>query len=148
MPNAMEAFALALQAAGFISPTMSVINAIRDIRGTDVISALFDAQGQRVHGEERISVERHDQADGSWWYSVDPVEGYTFTRIPLIASGLYEELGHIGDAVNADANYWRWATPPPPGRIAGGNHTDPNALVQFIVVGYKADALLEHFSSY
>ena len=113
----------AAAAVGLVQHAVSAINAIRGMRGSDVISAMFDPRGERTHGSDRIDVERHDSdpPDAVWWFSVEPVEGYTFMRFPLIDSGLYEALGHVGDAPNADAAYWRWAKPPPPGRITVEN---------------------------
>lgn len=118
----------------------------RNISEAGVISALFDSGGVRIGGSEFIAVERHtfDGDDSAWFYSVEPVDGYIFQRFPTSESGIAEVLGTPMDTANPDANYWRWVAMGLPGRIYGGGE-GPNALVGFVVIGYRPQALLDYF---
>ena len=133
---------------------LQVMEQIRGIADSSVISAYFKWDGSRIEGSDKIEVERifEDEAphemDGMWWFSVKEVEDYAFVRMPLVESGLDELLGWAG-GVMADARYWRWIARPQTGTFVGGKWlvVPPNVKVDFIVVGYKPKALLEHFKS-
>ncbi len=120
---------------------------IRGIRNSDVISALFRWDGEKVEGSEKFEITKRSQQenDDIWWYSVTEEPEYTFVRIPVVGTSAHEVMGQISGESNPDARYWRWVAPVLPGRIAGGEA--PNLKVDFIVVGCRPKALLEHFSS-
>lgn len=91
-------------------------------------------------------MEKHENGP-VWWFSVKESPGYSFVRIPLIQSGVYELLGMIEGEANPDARYWRWVAQVRQGVIIGGGTEPPNAKVDFIIVGYRPRALIKHFSS-
>jgi hypothetical protein len=130
---------LAIAQGGF-----AALQFVRGVIGDDgAIAASFDARGNRTAGDDRIDVERRDgSTDDVWWFSVG-LEDYTFERLPVIASAI-EQHGTEDGAVNPDARFWRWVAPTSPGAITSGTH--PNLLVDFVVIGYKPRALVEHFS--
>lgn len=122
---------------------------IRNVASSDVISAYFNSNGERTAGSDKIEIEKHSQGENAttWWYSVKKQPEYTFVRIPVISSGIQELIGTVVGENNADARIWRWVDLPAPNVIVGGNYIPPNAKVDFIVVGYKPNALIKHFSS-
>ena len=121
---------------------------IKTLANSDVISASFDSIGGRTAGSNEIEIEKHSEAETPdvWFYSVKPRPEYTFVRIPVISSGIQELIGSVVGENNADARFWRWVDLPAPNTIVGGNRMPPNVKVDFIVVGYKANALIKHFS--
>jgi hypothetical protein len=156
------------QIANYIDVAPYVIKAVYEafkyfdskISGSDVVSGLFDWQGNLIEGSKVIHVEKHTTAGGPeniWWYRVTPVNDYVFVRFP-VHSNLIELMtvsfvsgygsGSNPDGKNdsnfgADANIWRWVSNVEPGRIYGG--TAENVRTQFFVFGYKPKALLKEF---
>jgi hypothetical protein len=120
---------------------------VRGVAGADIISAYFKWDGTRLEGSERIVVDK--QEDGSdphsWWFSVREESDYVYVRYPVVESCAHELVGQVTGEANPDARYWRWVAPMPQGVIAGSQR--PNLAVNFIVVGYRPKALVEHFSS-
>ena len=118
------------------------------IPNSDIISAHFDAEGQHFSGSDKIEIERTEHDEGIWLYRVKALSGYSFQRFPLISSGILEQLGWDDEnLVNPDAEIWRWIASPKPNTLVDGRYIPPNALVEFVVVGYRSSALLEYFSS-
>jgi len=119
---------------------------LKGIGGTDVISAHFDWEGQMISGDDTIKIERHPIPDEphAWFFSVAEITDYTFIRAPVIEAGAFEIFGQKSDEENPDANYWRWVVRNEPGFIYGHQGSTPNLKVEFIVVGYKTKALIEH----
>ena len=114
-----------------------------------VISAHFSGKGNWLGGSElvKVKVTQIEGHDGVWLYGVEPVDDYTFVHFPLIDSGVVEQLGFEDDNLpNADPGIWRWVPMPSPNTLVGGNYEAPNALAEFIVVGYKHGALIKRFS--
>ena len=68
---------------------------IKNIGSSDVISAFFDWNGERITGSNKIEIEKHPQQNNAatWFYSVKPLSEYAFVRIPLIGSGIQESPG-------------------------------------------------------
>lgn len=138
---------------------IQMVNFIRDrIPNSEIISAHFDAEGQHLAGSEKIELEitefdsdgnKIDEPDGGiWLFKVKGLPGYSFQRFPLIDSGILEQLGFDSENnTNPDAEIWRWIAAPKPNTIIDGRYLPPNALVEFVVVGYKSGALLQYFSS-
>ncbi|HIA14364.1 MAG TPA: hypothetical protein EYN74_05680, partial [Nitrospirales bacterium] len=83
---------------------------VKEISGSDVISGHFAWEGNRISGSEKITVSRCTKEDDEtiWWFSVDEVQEYTFIRMPVIQSGLYELLGQKVGEDNPDEQFWRW----------------------------------------
>jgi hypothetical protein len=121
------------------------VSFLRGVMGADVISAYFSAEGTRLFGSERISVTVHNEEEGIWWCSVDELDEYIFLRMPVIESCAHELVGTVAGEKNADARYWRWVPPSPPGAVVGGKWL--NVKVDFIVVGYRPRALIRQFTS-
>ena len=94
---------------------------------------------------QRIDLELHPLQDRPdvWWYSA------AFERLPVTDSGVVEILDRPDDR-NPDARFWRWIANQAPGVVRGsvgpGPAFDPNANVDFVVVGYSPKALVEHFA--
>jgi hypothetical protein len=150
-----------LAVAKYGMSAIQILNFIREqIPNSDIISAHFDAEGKFLSGSDQIEVTRTDynedgsanadSNDGIWLYRVKDLPGYSFQRFPLVDSGITEQLGYDDDndlgTTNADAEIWRWVPTPPPNTLVGGNYTPRNALVEFVIVGFKSSALLDHFS--
>ena len=131
--------------------TLQALDFIKNqIAGSGVISAHFSGKGNWLGGSEdvKVKVDHIEGHDGVWLYSVVPVDDYTFVHFALSESGIVEQLGFGDDedTVNADAGIWRWIAAPKPNTLVDGRAVPPNALVEFIGVGYKLPALLNHFS--
>jgi hypothetical protein len=118
---------------------------VRKLTGANVIAALFDPDAKLKKGDEKIQVRRHETENDerTWWYEVEDLEDYSFVRIPVVGSGIVEIVGAV-QGKNPDARYWRWVSQALPGRIYGGDA--PSVRVDFVVVGYRPDALVKHFS--
>ncbi len=122
---------------------------LRDVGEAHVIAAHFNWAGERISGDDKIVIEQHPQ-DGDaavWWFSVTEIAGYTFVRAPVIESVAIELVATLKDEKNPDARYWRWMAPRIPGVIYGGQNDPPNLKVEFIVVGYRTGALIEHLAA-
>lgn len=100
---------------------LQFLDYVRGVREARVISALFDPEGNRIDGDERIRVIRHPGASPSqWWYQVEAIEDHTFVRLPVIDSdGFEEQIATETGQPNPDARYWRWIQRIPSGSIAG-----------------------------
>lgn len=121
---------------------------VRGITGSDIISALFDADGNRTDGSELIEVTNIAGPDENvWWYVVKDVPDYTFTRIALIPSRVQEIAGCVAGEKNPNALYWRWIAMEPQGVLIDNGQNSPNIRVNFMIIGYKPKALMKHFSS-
>lgn len=121
--------------------------AIRSVVGrNNIIAAYFDPEGRRLHGDERIAVNKHESGSSSvWYFEVAAVEGYVFTRIAVGADAAVEQFGTEEGRANPDPRFFRWVAPVLPGRIYGGDQP-PNALVSFVVVGYRPKVLVKELS--
>lgn len=123
------------------------LNFVRGVAGSDIIAALFDEEGKRTDGSNKIEVERlPGERPDIWWYRVKEVPNYVFDRIPLTASCVQEMPAKLSNEQNPHANIWRWYGMERIGTIVDG--TSPsNIKVSFIVMGYKPKALLKYFTS-
>jgi hypothetical protein len=132
---------------GIAQGVLQFLGYVRGVASSAVVSALFTWDGTRIHGDE-IEVERHmDAADPAvWWYSVMDRDGYVFVRIPVVQSCAHELVGTVAGEKNPDHRYWRWVAQERQGVIVGGGSSPPSLKVDFIVVGYKPKALVEHFA--
>jgi len=120
---------------------------LRDLGETDVISAHFNWEGTRISGDDKIVIDRQVVGgDGDvWFYIVEEIPGYTFVRAPVIDTVTVELPGKIVGEKNADARVWRWMATRQPGVIYDGKSA-PNLKVDFIVIGYRTDALIKHLA--
>ena len=99
---------------------------IKSIASSDVISGYFNWNGEQIEGNENIVIERHPGEDpAAWFFSVKPIQDYTFVRIPVTPSGIRELLGKPVEDSNFDSRYWRWVALPKPNVLVGGNYTPP-----------------------
>jgi len=125
-----------------ISDAIALYDLIRRVyQGRKILSALFDPDGKRLNGDERLAIEVHPLKGNPavWWYSVNPLEDHQFIRIPVNAGAVIESLGTPEGQKNSDAAYFRYV-PVPDGHIFGGEI--PNVRVAFMVVAYKPSDLL------
>ncbi len=125
-----------------------LINFVKGLVGSEVVSAYYRWDTTKVHGSEKIVVEliKSDQ-DDMFWFNVKPIEDYVFIHFPLNDAGCEELIGTEVGATLPDPNYWRWVQSARSGTIVGGNNTPPNAKVDFVVVGYKPKAITKYLSS-
>ena len=74
-----------------VKTTFSLLDDIkRLVPNSDVISASFDGSGNRTEGDRRIEIEKHSTEDETrWWFSVKPIDEYSFVRIPTTSSGIH-----------------------------------------------------------
>ena len=118
---------------------------VKHLKGSEVISALFSWDGTRLSGSDGVEIVKHDVDEpGVWLYSVQEKDGYTFVRMPTVPTAVVELLGTVKGESNPDARYWRWVGNREPGVIAGPG--SPNAKTDFVVIGYRPKALVDHFS--
>lgn len=107
-----------------------------------IISALFDWDGKRLQGDQRLEVQVYpdkDNEDRAWYYSIKPLDDYEFIRIPVNAGAVIESLGTFPGEKNAFADYFRYIQVPD-GHIYGG--LLPNVKVKFMVFAYRPSDLL------
>lgn len=130
-----------------IGDAIALIQFLRDLSAdVGVLSAIFDADGNRKAGDEGVSVKIHrvpeDEAKGNkvWFYEIHGPEGFEFVRAPVNPEGVIEAHGTRTDGTNPDARYFRYA-PVPDGNIYSGSR--PNVRVDFMVFGYKPEDLLK-----
>lgn len=121
--------------------------AVRSLVGrNNIIAAYFDPHGERRHGDKRISVKKDESAsENIWYFEVDDVDDYVFTRMAVAADAAVEQFGTEVGKLNPNPRFFRWVAPVLPGRIYGGDQP-PNALVPFVVVGYKPKVLVRELS--
>lgn len=132
---------------GLVKDLFGFLSWIKSIAGSDVISAYFRFHGTRVSGSEKVDIEMHttDNEEVSW-LSVIEIENYAFVRFPINAAGCSESIGSI-EGQYPDPRYWRWIPNPSPGVIVSGDYQAPNAKVDFIVVGFRPDAIVKAYQS-
>ena len=126
---------------------LELANFVKGIADSSVISAYFDWSGDRIEGSDKIEVKRHSMEgrEDVWWFSVKEESDFTFVRFPVIESCLQELAGTVNGEDNPDSRYWRWIAQARQGVILGGGDP-PNIKVNFMVLGYRSKALIEHFS--
>lgn len=125
-----------------IGDAIALYELIRKIYGeSKIISALFDVNGKRIEGDERLNVSLQQLKNNVrvWWYEIQPFEDYQFIRIPVNASAVIESLGTPENSKILDADFFRYI-PVPDGRIYGGEIG--NVKVKFMVFAYKPSDLL------
>ncbi len=144
MNDPISTISSGLRIAGTVLDTL---NFIRNIAGANMISAYCKYDGNKVEGHANIDVELiKTRAPEVFWLTVKNLKDYAFVHIPINDSGVHELIGKEVDETYPNANIWRWVAKPEPNVIVGGNYTPPNAMVDFIVVGYRPKALINHFS--
>ncbi len=140
---------LMTSAVSAVQKVITFARFLRDVGEAHVIAAHFNWAGERISGDDNIEIERHfvGEEEAIWWFSVTEIAGYTFVRAPVIESATVELVGTIKGEKNPDARFWRWMAPRVPGVIYGGQHDPPNLKVEFIVVGYRTEALIKHLAA-
>jgi hypothetical protein len=148
MMEALSVLAGLSNSISIVTGGLHLLEFVRGITGSDIISALFDVDGKRTSGSEQIEVAKIPGHDESiWWYAVKPVPDYIFTRMALIPSCVQEIAGRVAGEKNPDATYWRWIAMERQGMITDSSQSPPNIRVSFLIIGYKPQALIKHFSS-
>src|SRR5260370_31675148 len=85
--------------------TYDFLNFVRGVAGSDIIAALFDEEGKRIDGSNRIEVERlPGERPDIWWYRVKEVPNYVFDRIHLTASCVQEMPDKLSNETNPRAD--------------------------------------------
>lgn len=124
-----------------ISDAIALYELLRGIRLEHrVLSALFDADGSRVEGDDELSVRVHQGAGDTnkWWYETCGPTGYEFVRIPVNVGGVVESLGQAQGQGSRDSKYFRYVAAPD-GRVHGDL---VNVRVNFMVFAYRPKDLL------
>lgn len=115
------------------------------VKEADVIAALFDADGNRIEGDDQLAVERHpflERGSDHWWYV--PNLPSSFECVPYSVNPYLEiKFGQLAGSPPRPA--WRWTYPPEVGFVWNGERVVPNAPGNFIVVGYRPTAIVRHF---
>jgi len=127
---------------------MQFLDFIKGLAGSEVISAYFKYDGTKVEGSDKIVIELHpnDDCPEVFWLSVKSIEDYAFVRFPINDTCVHELIGTEAEKKLPDPRYWRWVAKPRPNVIVGGNHNPPNAMMDFIVIGYRPKAIIKYFS--
>lgn len=151
-PLATAAAGVAVGQAG-----LGLLGFVRDrLSGDDIIAAMFDPDGTRVYGDDRIVVRRselsvvgQDGADrpltGHWCYSVQEVSGFTFVAFAVHPAAEFLFVPRAEDPTPTTAA-WRWVAPRRSGEITNIGTGGVNLVVPFIVVGYRTKALVDYFA--
>lgn len=104
-----------------------------------VVQGFFDADGNRMEGDEELSVNIHStDRDNVWFYEVVGPADYVFVHMPVVA-GLYADYALRGSK-NPDARFFRYVNTPMSASISGGAS---NVKVSFLVYGYRPTDLLK-----
>jgi hypothetical protein len=108
---------------------------------------MFDAEGVRVEGDDRISVKKLTVANqrNAWVYRVEPVEGFTFVAFAVHPAAEFLFETPDGASSNPTTTFWRWVAPRRSGQVEGLGWGGPNLVVPFIVVGYRSKGLVAYF---
>ena len=127
-----------------ISDAIALYDLLRRIHGErKIISALFDWEGKRLEGDERLKVHKDRQtipiSGPQWWYSIEPFEDYQFIRFPVNPGGVVEDLGAADGDQNPHQDCFRYI-PTPDGTIRGSEQH--NVKMNFMVFAYKPSDLL------
>jgi len=130
-----------------IQQAISLGKFLKELGETEVIAAHFDANGERISGSSDIEIQRITMKgrEDVWYFMVGEVPGYTFVRAPVIDSVAVELPATRQGEKNADANIWRWVSTRLPGVIYSGEDP-PNLRVEFVVVGYRTEAVIKHLT--
>jgi hypothetical protein len=112
-----------------------------------VLSALFSPDGTRLQGDDRIKVVIHDSRHPEHpeklvgrFYSIEPITGYEFVRMPVNPGAVIESIGCITATDTFDADFFRYI-PVPDGLPRFGGIV-PNVMIRFMVYGYRIEDLL------
>jgi hypothetical protein len=127
---------------------LAFLGFVRDHLGlSDVIAAMFDADGTRIEGDDRIGVKKLTVANqsNSWVYRVEPVEGFTFVAFAVHPAAEFLFESPVGEGSNPTTTFWRWVAPRRSGQIENVGWSGPNLVVPFVVVGYRSKALVGYF---
>lgn len=116
------------------------------VRTPDVIAALFDPDAQRLTGDERMQVQvlrPEGWPEEAWWYRAVGIAGFEF--IPY-ATSPYLEI-RVASTQDAPRNrIWRWVWPAHPGSVYGDRTKIPTVETNFVLVGYRPEAIVRHFA--
>lgn len=125
-----------------VGETIALLSLIRDFyKDRQILSALFDWDGTRLEGSEKIVVRFSEHPLHRWHYSIEPIEGYEFIRLPVSANAVIESLGCLEGETNKDADYF-WYIQVPQGGHDKYEDTGRNVRVRFMVFAYKKADLL------
>jgi len=132
---------------GLTKDLFGFLSWIKSIAGSDVISAYCRYDGTKVSGSELIEIEMHatDSKD-LFFLSVKEIKDYVFVRFPINDAGCYEQIGQHKDEY-PDPKYWRWVPSPRKGIVVDGDFMPRNAKVDFIVIGYRPNAIIQQYQS-
>ncbi len=133
-----------------ISDAISMYGLIRQVyKNRQIVGALFDWEGKRVEGDDKLKVRRRTLFHNVWYYSVEPLDDYHFVRIPVNPGPVVEaidqravEMQDPADSPQADSFRYvpvHWPEKP---HTASGFTYVPNAKVNFMVFAYKPSDLL------
>jgi hypothetical protein len=132
---------------GLTKDLFGFLNWIKTIAGSDVISSYFRFDGTRISGSNRIEIQINRTASPEiFWLNVKDIEDYVFVRFPINDSGCYELIG-MEEGQYPDPRYWRWVPSPKQGVIVSGDDQPTNAKVDFIIVGYRPNAIIQQLQT-
>ncbi len=133
-----------------VSDAISMYSLIRQVyRNRQIVGALFDPDGKRIEGSDKLKVKKHLGFQNIWWYSVDPLDDYQFVRIPVNPGAVVEAIDRGGTLIadptdNPESGSFRYVPVhwPEKAVTATGRPYVPNAKVSFMVFAYKPSDLL------
>ncbi len=136
-----------------VSDAISMVTLIRQVyRNRRIISALFDWEGKRIEGNEKLKVRKLGGFHNVWWYTVEPIDDYQFVRIPVNPGAVVEAIDYAGKGTsplaeatdNPISNNFRYVPVhwPQEAVTAWGFKYVPNAKVSFMVFAYRPSDLL------
>lgn len=134
-------------AAGLTKDFFGFLNWVKDIAGSDIISAYFRYDGNKVSGSDLIEVEAHKfESDNNFFLNIREVQDYVFVRFPINDAGCYEQIAQQNKEY-PDPKYWRWVPSPRRGIVVDYDFIPLNAKVDFIVIGYRPNAIIQQYQS-
>lgn len=122
-----------------IGDALALIKFLQDSKVKyDTLSALFDAEGNRLSGSDKIEIQKvTTQHSDVWFYKVKPVEDYVFVPMPVMPC--YTAFLKVDGVNNPVADFFRF-TPSELNQFS--NSGNPNLIINFSVIGYKPSQLL------
>jgi hypothetical protein len=133
-----------------VSDAISMVTLIRQVyQNHRIISALFDWEGKRIEGSDKLKVKRVPLFVNVWWYIVEPFDDYQFVRIPMNPGAVVEAVDQRSMTMQDPADTpevasFRYVPAHWPEKpvMASGRTYLPNAKVGFMVFAYKPSDLL------
>lgn len=104
----------------------------------ETLSALFDPQGVRLEGSDKLEIEVIPSDGGrSWFYRVKPIKDYVFVPVPV--QPCHIDYRSVSGQTNPSSDIFRFTASM---LMNFSGTSNVNLSVKFSIVGYKPKQLL------